>query len=62
MAQREVEALRAQVKALREELETLKIREAPRHRVRGGDSPQRRGRRRSRGALKKAIRCFDVQK
>jgi hypothetical protein len=35
MAQGELEALQAQVKALREELETLRIREGPQDRVRG---------------------------
>lgn len=58
MSQVEVEALGAQAKELRGELETLRIRETPRDRVGSRDSPPRRGRRRSRGAHKKTIRCF----
>lgn len=37
---------------------TLRRREAPRDRIGGGESPQRRGQRRSRGATKRAVRCF----
>ena len=60
MAQSELEALQAQVEALKKELETLRVAEVPRDYVRGGNSPQ--GRSRSRRAPKKSIRCFRCRK